>query len=52
MICYIDSKEEKLSKENNKEIIIKLIPEIKEETSITPDSKINNDDTEKLTPKI
>ena len=52
MICYIDSKEEKLSKENNKEIIIKLIPEIKEETSITPDSKINNDDTDKLTPKI
>ena len=52
MICYIDSKEEKSSKENNKEIIIKLIPEIKEETSITPDSKINNDDADKLTPKI
>ena len=54
MICYIDSKEEKKSNENNKEIIIKLIPEIKEDTPAmaTPDSKLNNDDTEKLTPKI
>ena len=49
LICYIDSKEKESSPENNKEIIIKLIPEIKEETPITPGSKINNDDT---TPKI
>ena len=51
MICYLDSKEQSPI-ENKKEIIIRLIPEIKEETPVTPESKKNNDETDKLTPKI
>ena len=51
MICYLDSKGES-EDDNKKEIIIKLIPEVKDETPITPGSKINNGDNEKLTPKI
>jgi len=51
MICYLDSKEQS-PLENKKEIIIKLIPELKDETPVTPDSKLNNDEIDKLTPKI
>ena len=50
MICYLDSKE-KSPIDNKKELIIKLFPEIKEETPVIPDSKINNDEN-KSTPKI
>ena len=51
MICYLDSNE-KSPLYIKKEIIIKLIPEIKDETPVTPGSKAYNDDTDKLTPKI
>ena len=51
MICYLDSKEQS-PLENKKEIIIKLFPELKDETPVTPDSKLNNDENDKLTPKI
>ena len=51
MICYLDSKEQSPI-ENKKEIIIRLIPEIKEETPVTPESKKINDELDKLTPKI
>ena len=36
MICYLDSKEQS-PLENKKEIIIKLFPELKDETPVTPD---------------
>ena len=51
MICYLDSKEQS-PLENNKEIIIKIIPELKDETPVTPDTKKINDELDKLTPKI
>ena len=51
MICYLDSNSQS-PLENKKEIIIKLIPELKDETPATPDSKLYNDDANRLTPKI
>ena len=37
MVCYLDDKTEP-TLENRKEIVVKIIPELKEETSITPES--------------
>jgi hypothetical protein len=50
MICYLDDKTEP-SFENRKEIVIKIIPELKDETPITPESQQNNDDQYEKTPK-
>ena len=37
MVCYLDDKTEP-TLENRKEIVVKIIPELKEETSVTPES--------------
>ena len=49
MVCYLDDKTQP-TQENRKEILIKIIPEIKEESLATPDS-IHNDEQEDKTPK-
>ncbi len=50
MICYLDDKTEPTG-ENRKEIVVKLMPELKDESSVTPDSAIANDDKYDKTPK-
>ena len=50
MICYLDDKEEP-TKENKKEIVIKIIHEIKDDTPITPGSVEANDEPYDKTPK-
>ena len=49
MICYLDKTEPTF--ENRKEIIIKIIPELKDETSVTPESMHANDEQYDKTPK-
>ena len=50
MVCYLDDKTEP-STDNRKEILIKIIPELKDELSATPDSIHNNDEQFDKTPK-
>ena len=50
MICYLDDRIEP-SFENRKEIVIKIIPELKDETPITPESMRANDEQYDKTPK-
>ena len=50
MICYLDNKTEP-TLENRKEIVIKIIPELKDETSVTPESMKANDEPYDKTPK-
>ena len=50
MICYLDDKTEPTG-ENRKEIVVKIIPELKDESFITPDSTIANEEKYDKTPK-
>ena len=49
MVCYLDDKAEPTN-QNRKEIVIRIIPELKDESSATPES-IHNEEQEDKTPK-
>ena len=50
MVCYLDDKTEPTG-ENRKEIVIKIMPELKDEASVTPDSATGGEEKYDKTPK-